>query len=152
MNIDLSAALPHLAPLAVAWAEQHASKISLHGHPLTDHQIGLARKVGVANPEKNRLAYVHQLPLPEDPQLSQAAVQIGMLGPSMIGLALGYSIYICNGHESDRLLRHECRHTYQFEKAGSIAAYLPGYLEQVLRFGYWNAPYEIDARNHEVDA
>ncbi len=152
MNIDLAAALPHLAPLAIAWAEQHASKISFSGHPLSDTHLLLARKVGVASPEKIRLAFVQQLPLPDDPQLSQAAIQIGMLGPNMIGLTLGHSIYMCIGHQSDILLRHECRHVHQYELAGSIAAYLPEYLDQVVRFGYPNAPYEIDARNHEVDS
>ena len=70
----------------------------------------------------------------------------------MVGLTLGHSIYICNGHNSPRLLSHECRHVQQYEQAGSIAAYLPKYLEQIARYGYFDAPYEVDARAHEAVA
>ena len=68
----------------------------------------------------------------------------------MIGLTLGYAVLICRGHESrPRLLSHEFRHVYQYEAAGSIAAFLPAYLEQIVAFGYFNAPLEADARTHE---
>ncbi len=42
-----------------------------------------------------------------------------------------------------RLLRHEFRHVHQYEKAGSISAFLPIYLGQI------DAPLEADARAHE---
>jgi hypothetical protein len=72
------------------------------------------------------------------------------LGPSGHGLTLGYAIYVCRGKESLRLFSHECRHVYQYEQAGSIEAFLPIYLRQVAMFGYANAPYEVDARAHEL--
>lgn len=76
------------------------------------------------------------LPRPEDPELRAAADQTGLLGPGMAGLTLGHSIFICKGHESVRLLSHEFRHVSQYEKAGSIADFLPGYLLQIVPFGY----------------
>ena len=106
----------------------------------------------MVSPEKIRLSFVAQLPLPTDPDLRQAALQTGLLGPNMIGLTLGHGIYICNGHNSSRLLSHECRHVQQYEQAGSIAAYLPKYLQQIVQFGYRDSPYEVDARAHESDA
>lgn len=111
--------------------------------------MALARQVGVANPEKIRLAFVTHLPLPTDPMLRQAVLATGLLCPNMIGLTLGYGIYICNGHNSARLLSHECRHVHQYERAESIATYLPKYLQQIVEFGYTDAPYEVDARAHE---
>ena len=152
MTFDLAAALPLLNPKAIEWAAQHASEILATGEPLTGQGLTLARQVGVANPEKIRLAFVTQLPLPTDPMLRQAALQAGLLGPKMIGLTLGHGIYICNGKNSPRLLSHECRHVHQYEQAGSIAAFLPQYLQQIVQFGYNNAPFEIDARAHEVAA
>lgn len=122
MNFDLAAVLPLIIPKAIAWAEQRATEIATFGTALTEQGLVLAR---------------------------QAAVQTGLLGPNMIGLTLGHSIYICHGHDSPRLLSHECRHVQQYEEAGSIAAYLPMYLQQIAQFGYSNAPYEIDARAHE---
>lgn len=53
---------------------------------------------------------------------------------------------------SVRLASHECRHVVQYEEAGSIAAFLPGYLKQLADVGYENAPYEIDAKAHEFDS
>ncbi len=69
----------------------------------------------------------------------------------MVGLTLGHCIYICLGHNSNRLLSHECRHVHQYEIAGSIATYLPNYLQQIVDFGYEDAPFEVDARAHETD-
>jgi len=39
---------------------------------------------------------------------------------------------------------------YQYEQHGSIAAFLPVYLSQVLEVGYQDAPLERDARAHEL--
>ena len=47
------------------------------------------------------------------------------------------------------LLSHEFRHVYQYEQAGSIAAFLPGYLQQVVQLGYANTAFERDAEAHE---
>ncbi len=152
MNFDLAELLPLITPKAIAWAEARAAEIATQGTVLSEQGLMLARRVGVANPERIRLSYVAQLPLPTDPMLRQAALQTGLLGPNMIGLTLGHGIYICHGHESPRLLSHECRHVQQYEQAGSIAAYLPMYLQQIVQFGYASAPYEIDARAHEAAA
>ena len=149
MNFDLAAALPVLTPMAIAWAEERASEIAASGQPLTEEGLALARKVGVAAPEKVRLLLVSRLPLPTEPNLRHAALQTGLLGPNMVGLTLGHGIYICHGHNSARLLSHELRHVQQYEQAGSIANYLPQYLQQIVEFGYTGSPFEVDARAHE---
>ncbi len=102
-------------------------------------------------PELVRVSEVDAVPIPDDPQLREAALTAGFLGPGTIGLTLGYGIYIVRGHRSNRLVSHECRHVYQYEAAGSIRAFLPRYLEQVLSVGYAAAPFEVDARQHEHD-
>jgi hypothetical protein len=100
-------------------------------------------------PELIRVSMVPQLPQPEDPELLLAAQHTGLLGPNMAGLTLGHAIYICHGQDSIRLISHKCRHVHQYELAGSIAAFLPQYLQQIATVGYANAPFEIDAREHE---
>lgn len=152
MTSDLLAALPQLVPAAIRWAETHEAAILASGLPLTERGIEIARRVGVAQPERIRIMLVPQLPTPDDPHLRAAALQTGLLGPGMVGLTLGHGIYICEGHANPRLVSHECRHVHQYEAAGSIAAYLPVYLKQVAELGYRNAPFEIDARAHEGDA
>lgn len=135
MTSDLASALPAHLPAAIEWAEQREIEIINSGRPLSESEISLARKVGVSLPEKVRITFVDRLPLPEDPNLRQVALSAGLLGPTMIGLTLGYGIYLCNGHYSARLLSHECRHVHQYEQAGSVALYLPEYLQQVATFG-----------------
>jgi hypothetical protein len=139
MNFDLQI----ITPRAIEWADQHASRILDMGEPLVEKDLALARRVGVAKPEKIRLLFVMQLPLPTDQLLRDVALENGLLGPS---------IYIRSGCNSSRLLSHECRHVYQYEQAGSIAAYLPQYIQQIAEFGYTNAPYEVDACAHELAA
>ena len=149
---NLAAALPALLPRAIAWAEARSLEIAATGTALSEVGHRLARAVGVRHPELIRVLEVQALPLPDDPELRFAALQTGLLGPSIIGLTLGHGIYIIRGRGDARLLSHECRHVYQYELAGSIAHFLPTYLHQIATVGYEHAPLEIDARNHEIDA
>lgn len=82
--------------------------------------------------------------------LRQAAIEAGLLGPNMVGLTLGYSIFLVNGYENVRLISHECRHVYQYEMFGSIDSFLPVHLQQIVTYGYQDAPLEVDARAHEI--
>lgn len=151
MQDDFNAALPTLLPRAIAWAEAQARHVLTVGIPLSFAGLTLARSVGVQFPEQIRVGVVEALPLPEDPELRQAAIRTGLLGPGMVGLTLGYAVLLCRGHDANpRLLSHEFRHVYQYEAQGSIQSFLPVYLSQIVQFGYLNAPLEVDARIHEM--
>jgi hypothetical protein len=152
MYFDLISILPQLLPLAVTWAEEQSSGASETGHPLDAAGLALAKRVGVQHPELIRTQLIDVFPLPEEPALRQAALAIGLLGPGAIGMTLGYSIFILRGHMSPRLLSHECRHVYQYETHRFIAAFLSVYLQQIAMVGYEDAPFEQDARAHELDA
>jgi hypothetical protein len=106
--------------------------------------------VGVLHPELIRVKLVDRLPLPEEPMLRQAAIETGLLGPNMVGLTLGYSIFLVHGHDNVRLISHECRHVYQYETLGAIDRFMPVYLQQIVDYGYQSAPLEVDARAHEI--
>ena len=151
MTFDLLSVLPQLLPSAIAWVEEQSHRAIEAGLPLDTTGLALAGRVGVQHPELIRTQLVEALPLPEDPALRQAALATGLLGPGMIGLTLGYAIFVVRGHMSARLLSHECRHVHQYEAAGSIAAFLPAYLQQIATVGYENAPLERDARAHELE-
>ena len=142
-------ALPQILPKAITWAEERSKEILINGIALKSKEVEIAKIVGVGQPELIRYLMVERLPLPDDEELKQAALATGLLGPTMIGLTLGHGIYFCSKAITMRLLAHECRHVYQYEQAGSISSYLPGYLHQVVLYGYHNAPYEVDARNYE---
>jgi hypothetical protein len=149
--VDLRRELPRLLPGAIAWAEARARRAAEAGSPLTPDEQAIARAVGVGQPEWVRIEMVgDRLPMPDDPVLKAATMQAGLLGPGMVGLTLGHSIFICRGHKTRRLVSHELRHVYQYEQHGSIAVFLPVYLGQVLEVGYQDAALERDAREHEV--
>ena len=148
----LASLLPALLPKAIAWAEQQQQRVLTLGRPLDVPAQALARSVGVLRPECIRIEVVEALPLPEDPDLRAATIEADLLGPGTIGLTLGYAVLLHRGFESHaRLLSHEFRHVHQCEQLGSIGEFLPVYLEQIIRFGYEDAPLEVDARAHERD-
>lgn len=142
--------LPQLIPLAVEWAERVSRQAAESAELLDGAGIVMARQVGVAAPQRVRIAEPEPMPFPDHPKLRAAAMQTGMLGPTMAGLTLGYTIFLRPGTRTLRLLSHELRHVAQYEAVGSIAAFLPAYLAQIVHFGYHDAPYEVDARNHEI--
>ncbi|MBA4108969.1 MAG: hypothetical protein C0487_05190 [Leptothrix sp. (in: Bacteria)] len=143
--------LQALIPEAIAWARAQAQQAARDGKPLAAAGLALAHQVGVKHPELVRLLYVDRLPVPVEPlQLRQAVLQTGMLGPDMVGLTLGHSIFIVHGHEDARLISHELRHVCQYESLGGLEQFIPIYLHQIISVGYNHAPLEQDARHHEV--
>ncbi|ACB69132.1 conserved hypothetical protein (plasmid) [Burkholderia ambifaria MC40-6] len=147
---NLATLLPQVLPVAISWADDQERLALSTGAALTQQGIADARTVGVLEPEKIRVVIVPTLPLPADAWLRNVAVGAGLLGPGFTGLTLGYAIFIVHGHLTRRLLTHECRHVHQYEAAGSIAAFLPEYLQQIATVGYDAAPFEVDARAHEI--
>jgi hypothetical protein len=151
IGFDIRRELPALVPRAIAWAEEQARIVLQFGRPLHEPFISIARCVGVVRPERIRILDVRQIPIPDDPLLQDAATATELIGRNMAGLTLGYAVFACHGHgESIRLLSHEFRHVYQYEQAGSIAAFLPTYIDQIVSNGYQNAALEVDARIHEI--
>ena len=147
--MDLHVLLHRLIPRAIAWAEVLAADVASRGEVLDASGLSDARTVGVQRADRIRVLMVDRLPLPSDFELRAAALQTELLGPKMAGLTLGHSILICHAQLCRRLLSHECRHVFQYEQAGSIASFLPLYLESIVQVGYWDCPFEKDARAHE---
>lgn len=145
--IDLRTALPYLLPKAIEWAEKQQSYILSSGFELSADQLSIARGVGVVRPEEIRVKLVERLPSPGDPELAQAVLQTGLLGPNMVGITFFYGIYICErAFHSRNLIAHECRHVYQYEQKGSIISFLQEYLLEIVTHGYARAPLEQDAQ------
>lgn len=134
---------------AISWAEQAALIGLENGITLNDDQTQVAKQVGVIHHERIRLLQTDEFPFPRDAGLQKAAIEFGLLGPSTVGLTLGYTIFIRPSVFTSRILAHERRHVFQFECAGSLPAFLGEYLQQIVEHGYRNAPMEIDARRWE---
>jgi len=68
--------------------------VASSGRELNELEREVARGAGVAQPERIRVALVDTLTLAEDPDLRAATLQAGLLGPGMVGLTLGHSVFI----------------------------------------------------------
>lgn len=135
-----------ILPLAAAWAEHQEARILDSGISLSPSQSSDARQMGVSYPEHVRILTVATIPAPEHPVLKAAGEATGLVSPFTAGLALRYGIYVRRDFAEDRfLVAHELVHTAQYERCGSIAAFLRQYLFECLEIGYPDAPMEQEA-------
>ena len=139
-----------LLPLALSWLLSVEEATLTHGRELSPAELQDAQAVGVQHPEKIRILNVDTIVQPEDPLLLQAMTEIGMPHEGVAGRATGYGVEVVDGVESRSLLRHEFRHVYQFEQAGSMANFVESYVRSVLSVGYQNSEFERDARSFEA--
>lgn len=148
MTFELRVVLPSVLPKAIAWGESQCELITQTGQPLNDLQLAVAKYIGVVHPELIRVAEVSSLPQPEDHELREIALDTGLFGSSMVGMTIGYGVYVCHGYLSFNRLSHAFRYVQQYEKAGSIAAFLRRDLEHMAALEYGDAPFELDAQEH----
>jgi hypothetical protein len=146
MTGQILAFLPQLLPLAAQWAAQQEQRILRDGVPLSAVSLADARIVGVKFPENVRLLKVDSIPVPDHPILKVAAAATSLISPATAGLTLRYGIFIRTDCWSDRrLIAHECAHTAQYERMGSIEQFLAQYLKECVEIGYPEAPMEQEA-------
>ncbi|HEY3897459.1 MAG TPA: hypothetical protein VGM54_02540 [Chthoniobacter sp.] len=147
--------LEELLPLAAAWAEEQEKRILAAGTALTEDQLSDATRVGVTQPQRVRLLTVRAIPAPDHPLLRAAGEATGLISPFTAGLTLRYGIFVRRDFIEDRrLIAHELVHTGQYERFGSVAAFLRQYLSECLTIGYPEAPLEQEAiiRSEELFA
>jgi hypothetical protein len=59
------------------------------------------------------------------------------------------AIYLAPGYElCQPLIRHERKHLEQMQRDGKVV-YAIKYSYWLIRYGYWNNPYEVEAREAE---
>lgn len=119
------------------------------GRHLTAEERECAFRVGVVNVDQVLVWEVDDVLCLIPEQVRADVARIGILNSRTIGLTLDHLVLIKRGYLSERLLRHELRHVHQWEQFSNPLDFLSEYLRQVIQFGYLNAPFEIDARNHE---
>ena len=139
-----------LMPLVMAWLFEVESNILANGAALTDIETRDAISVGVQFPEKIRVLTVDKISAPDNPLLVQAGQETGLLSDTTVGRTVGYGIEVLKGESSRRLLRHEFRHVFQYEQAGSVEQFTIEYIKSVFSSGYYNSTFEQDARAAEI--
>ncbi len=139
MNLLVSLLKPFI-PWATQWVKDQEKRIIRLGTSLTDKQQEDARRAGVKHPDRIHIMVVPTIEPPNHPLLVLASTFIDIIGPHTAGLTLRYGIYIredCSHYNENRnLFVHEFVHTGQYERLGSIAAFLKEYLVECIAPGY----------------
>jgi hypothetical protein len=148
MNND--ALLKLILPDAITWVEYQSTFISAIGLPLNSRQMDIAKRVGVTELHKVRLLMTDRIPLPSSGVLRETGLRTGLIDPDLAGMAFGHSIVITKENLTNRLLSHELRHVHQYERFGSIAAFMAEYLSQIISVGYEYSALELDAQAYEI--
>jgi Domain of unknown function (DUF4157) len=138
----------NMLPRAAAWAQsQERFMLKNPASLILVPQVqDIARRAGVARPEAVRILGVSEIPLPDEADLREAAVGFGLITPGTLGLTIGHGIFVRNEYIKDaKLIAHELKHVAQYERLGSIPAFLQQYLAEVNQHGYAAAPMEQEA-------
>ncbi len=132
-------------PLSLKYVRKNEAIVLEQGKPLSPQFIEIARKIGIKHPEKVRIHYTEELPLPENESLLFQMQRLGLDSPYLVGMTFGYGIWIENrGRGNKQLIAHELIHVKQIEDKG-LEAFTKDYLLQLLIFGYAESPIEIEA-------
>lgn len=136
-------------PLATNWVKKQEAIILRKGRALTPRQKADAQKAGVAHPEDIRILEVKTIHPPKGLFLGWASKVANAFGPDTAGCTLRYGIYIrkdCQNYRENReIYVHEFVHVGQYERYGSIQAFLIDYLRECIEPGYPNGPLERQA-------
>ncbi|MGZ8164729.1 MAG: hypothetical protein ACXW04_04365 [Methylobacter sp.] len=93
---------------------------------------------------------IDRLPKPDFPELRQAGFG-GFIDMELEGITYKNTYFIKKGYESDVALHfHELVHVLQWQNLGALP-FIQRYMEEILRFGYQNAPLEkmaYDLQSH----
>lgn len=68
--------------------------------------------------------------------------------PQMGAITIRRSILVADEEISPALLRHEAHHVAQWHHYGTFG-FLRRYIAQCVKHGYWDAPFEVEARTKE---
>ena len=110
-----------LLPLAYQWAKAQEEYVLAHGAPLSPQHTADARLAGVKDCERVRVLVVDRIPLPEDPELAEAARRIQILTEDTRCVGVGHAIIIRAEAWGDReLLLHNLVHIAQCERSGGL--------------------------------
>jgi hypothetical protein len=137
-----------MLPRAAAWAQGQEEFILRDPAAigLTPQTQDIARRAGVRHSDAVRVLAVPGIPLPEEVDLREAAGAFRLITPRTAGLTIGHGIFVRQDCLKDaKLISHELMHVAQYERLGSILAFLQQYLSEVNEHGYPEAPMEQEA-------
>jgi hypothetical protein len=161
--IDPAPQAQQLLPATLALLQAAEQAAIVRGRVLTPTEMRIARRLGVAEPERVRVLITPVLPSWMAPDLMAKATAAGNTGTDnsnppvdadrapperrfgIAGLTAGHGILIGIRHANNpRVLAHELAHVAQYERLG-MRAFALRYLTELLSVGYFRAPLELEA-------
>jgi hypothetical protein len=142
---DIKVKIDRLFPRVLAWYEAVEAELLPQGRSLTAQETEVARKLGVQDPTRVRVAVLEAFPMPSDPELSIEAKRFGLGSRSEGGRTNGYVIMLKpRVAQNKTVLAHELVHVAQHDRLGR-AAFLRRYLVEMELLGYARSPLELEA-------
>ena len=140
--------VPLVLPVACAWVAAQERAILRGGVRLNPQQMDDARRAGVQHPQHVRLRIADEIPLGMPAPLRAVGRRLGLISQGTIGMSLRYGILVRADAWGDRhVLVHELVHTAQYERLGSIWAFLRRYLRECFTAGYSGSEMEQEAQS-----
>lgn len=133
-------------PKAVQWVTKMEKAILECGQALLPQNRKDAEAIGIRRIDDVRIAVFNAIPLPDDLGLRQLAQQTGLISGSTGGMTFGHGIALKNRAYDRGLIAHELVHVMQYERFGSLEAFLKNYVKEIaFPPGYPNGPLEREA-------
>ena len=118
-----------LLPLAYQWAKAQEDFVLARGAPLSPRHTADARRAGVQDCSRVRVLVVDRIPLPDDPELAEAARRTGIITHDTRCIGFGHAVIVRADSWGDReLLLHNLVHIAQCERSGGLEAWVQLYL------------------------
>jgi hypothetical protein len=119
----------HLLPLAYNWAKAQEDFVLARGNPLSPRHKRDADLAGVQDCARVRVLVIDRIPLPEDPELAEAAKRLGILTEDTRCMGFGHALIIRVDDWNDReLILHNLVHIAQCERSGGLEQWVRQYL------------------------
>ena len=115
--------------LAYEWCKATEEFVLAHGAPLGGRHLADARLAGVQDCARIRVMVVDRIPLPDDPELAEAARRTQIITEETRCIGFGHALIMRADAWGDReLLLHNLVHIAQCERSGGLEAWVYRYL------------------------
>ena len=127
-----------------------------YGRKLTDNELKYAKAIGLKYPEKVRVVFSSDFPVPTNKEVLKGFKELGYDSILVAGVTYGHGIFIKPSwlpnwlYNKDAILAHELIHVRQVEKDESYKIFIRKYLIQAFSHEYFDIPYEKEAY-HETE-
>jgi hypothetical protein len=140
------AEIPTLLPILIDWGERMEKRALSEGIAVNDILRNAATILRIKDIGAVRILAVPSICEPENQRIVALAAALGLSFSNLGGITFGHGILVHRSYAQDNaLLTHELVHVRQYEQAGTIARYLPVYVQQLIQYGYQNMPLEREA-------